>query len=207
MSTTSWDILICSIEHRTEQLAALLDTLGGQLQPGVRILVYRDNLEVRYGEKCQALLDRSDAEYVCFIDDDDSVHPDYVQRIVDALAHDPDYVGFCVAYTEDGERQVPVVHSLKCEGWVNGPDALLRDIVHFNPIRRSLALRARWAGGNGADRRWADELRAQNCVQSEVYVPAELYCYRHSSGDTFCAPREPLVEHPPRPEHEFVTWL
>jgi hypothetical protein len=59
-----------------------------------------------------------------------------------------------------------VFHTLKYGGWVNNPDALYRDIVHFNPIRRDLAIQGEWEGGDGADRRWADQLRALGCVKT-----------------------------------------
>jgi hypothetical protein len=45
---------------------------------------------------------------------------------------------------------MPVYHSLKYGGWVNNPEALYRDIVHFNPIRRDLAVQA--GGRAGAAR-------------------------------------------------------
>lgn len=202
-----WDILVCSIEHRTDQLDGLLKALAPQIVPGVGVRVFRDNLQTGYGEKCQALVESSDADYVSFIDDDDMVAPDFVASIVAALEHEPDYVGFNVLYTEDCVPQVPVVHSLEREGWHNEHDCLYRDLVHFNPIRRELALRSRWYGGNGADRQWADGLRAQACVREQVYIARELYQYRHSMADTFSAPRTPLTVHPPRPEYQFVQYL
>lgn len=201
------DILVCSIVHRTRQLTALLEELERQRRPGVGVRVFRDNLETGYGDKCQALLESSAADYVCFVDDDDMVAPYYVDEILAALESNPDYVGFHVAYTEDGVLQVPVIHSLRYREWRNLPTILERDIVHFNPIRRNLALRAKWEGGNGADRRWADQLRALGCVRVEAFVPAEIYHYQHTSYDTFEAPRSPMAEPPPRPDFAWVTWL
>lgn len=203
----TWDILICSIEHRTEMLTELLGELERQLLPGVGVRVFRDNLEVGYGEKCQRLLDSSEADYVSFLDDDDWIAEDFIASIMAALQERPDYVGFRVRYTSDGEPQVPVIHSLECDGWVNGPEALYRDIVHFNPIRRELATRSYWEGGDGADRRWADRLRALDCVKTQIFIDRELHHYRFRTAHTFTAPREPLTEHPPRPEADFVTWL
>lgn len=207
--TPTWDILICSIMHRTEMLDALLNEVGRQLVPGAGVRVFRDNLETGYGEKCQRLLDSSTADYVSFLDDDDWIADDFIEAIMTALQEQPDYVGFRVRYTQDGVPQVPVYHTLKYGGWVNNHEALYRDIVHFNPIRRDLATQSKWAGGDGADRHWADGLRNLGCVKNEVYIDRELHHYRHRSFDTFtvAAAQAPMAEHPPRPDAEFVTWL
>lgn len=208
MSPT-WDLLLCSIEHRTDMLTELLDELGRQRVPGVGVRVFRDNLETEYGEKCQRLLDSSKADYISFLDDDDWIEPDFIPTIMGALAERPDYVGFRVKWTEDGNPQLPVIHSLQYHGWVNGPDALYRDIVHFNPIRRDLAVQAPWEGGDGADARWASGLRALGCVKQEVFIDREMHHYRHRSWDTFNASsnQQPLTDHPPRPKARFVTWV
>ncbi len=204
---TTWDLLICSIEHRTASLTALLEALAPQIIPGVGVRIFRDNLEHGWTAKCQALIESSRADYVSYIDDDDLVAPDFVERIMFALEFRPDYVGFMVRYTEDGVKQVPVLHGLQHDGWHNTPEALFRDITDKNPIRRELALLSLWEGGNGADRVWADRLRALGVVKQQVFIPAELYYYQHTTADTFTAHREPLTEHPPRPEFSCATYL
>jgi hypothetical protein len=202
----TWDILIASIPHRDEMLTDLLTELGQQRTPGVGVIVYRDNLDLQYGDKCQKLLNASAAEYVSFLDDDDWIVGDFVKAIREALDKRPDYVGFNVDYTEDGVKQMPVYHSLRHSGWVNNPEALYRDIVHFNPIRRDLAVQGRWEGGCGADRRWADQLRGIGCVKTEVYIDRELHHYRHVGGSFTVPPR--LPDCPPRPDgFPFVIWI
>lgn len=203
----SYDILICSIEHRTDRLHDLLLKLAPQIKPRVGVKIYRDNLEHSYGEKCQALLESSSAEYVSFLDDDDMVPSDFVATVMLALRKRPDYVGFRVLFTENGAPQLPVYHSLQYDGWNDESDALYRDLVHFNPIRRTLSLMAGFEGGYAADRRWAERLRGLGCVKEEVFIDRELYEYRHAGGDTFMSRREPMPEHPARPEFSFVTYL
>lgn len=204
----TWDLLICAIPHRHDKLAALLAELGRQIRPGVGVRVYRDNLETAYGGKCQALVDSSAADYVSFVDDDDLVAPDFVRRVTAALAERPDYVGFPVRWTLDGVQQMPVEHSLRHGGWTSQPGRLLRDIVHFNPIRRDLALLGRWEGGYAADGRWADQVRASGQVQTEAWIPEPMYYYRNSAGDTFQSAREPWRgEIPELPAYEWLTVL
>ena len=201
----TWDILIASIVHRTDMLTTLLREFARQTldYPEVGIRVYRDNLEMEYGDKCQVLLDSSDADYVSFFDDDDWPADDFIESIVAALAEKPDYVGFNVHYTEDGQEMPPVYHSLQYDGWANGPDALTRDIVHFNPIRRELAVQGHWSGGCGADARWVQAIRGK--VKSEVYIPRDMIHYRHVGGSFTVPPK--LEEVPPRPPLDWVTWL
>lgn len=206
---STYDILICSIEHRADMLDALLAEIERQLVPGVGVRVFRDNLETEYGEKCQRLLDSSTADYVSFLDDDDWIEPDFIHTIMEVLEQRPDYVGFKVRWTTDGNPQLPVFHTLARGGWVDAPDALYRDIVHFNPIRRDLATQGTWAGGDGADRRWANQLRELGCVKTEIFIDREMHHYRHRAADTFVfsSVQQPLTDHPDRPDHEFVTWL
>lgn len=204
--TPTWDILICSIAHRTEMLVELLSELKRQLRPGVGVIVAWDNLEMGYGPKCQALQEASSADYICWLDDDDWVSREYVRKIRGALRLRPDYVGFEVLYTEDGVQQCPVYHSLEFGGWSNHAHALYRDIVHFNPIRRELALQARWVGGGGADIRWADQLRELGQVRTQVYLEGPPIHYYRKVGGGFTVPA-PMIEPPPRPNIKWVRWL
>ena len=201
----SYDILIGSMEERTLELTALLAELERQIQPGVGVIVCRDNLELEYGPKMQKLLEASQADYISFMDDDDWVAPDFISRIMTALQEDPDYVGFKVKYTVDGVPQVPVIHSLQYHGWQNFPDKLTRDLVHFNPVRRSLGIQSSWTGGYAADGRWTDGLRG--LVKTEVFIDEEMYYYQNSSTKSFLAPHAPVTERIPQPDFPWVTWI
>ena len=114
----TWDILIASIAHRTDMLTDLLAELKRQLVPGVGVLVYRDNRQQLYGPKCQRLYDASKADYVSMLDDDDWISEDYIQAVMEALREKPDYVGYKILYTEHGQPQIPIIHSLQYRGWV-----------------------------------------------------------------------------------------
>jgi len=195
---TTYDILIVSIPHRHELLCQLLAELGRQLTAwtDVQVRLYRDNLETSYGAKTRALLKASTADYVSCIDDDDMVAPDYIDRVCAALDTHPDYVGFPVRWTIDGEPQIPVMHSLRHHGWVDTPQWLIRDFVQFNPIRRELALLGDWDGGWGADRGWSDGVRARVAEQKlqlrEAWIDEPMYYYQDARGDNFSTQRGPL---------------
>lgn len=207
--TPTWDILVASIAHRTVMLTELLGELSRQLVPGVGVHVCRDNLQLNIGEKRSRLLASSTAEYIAFVDDDDMINLRYVELVTKALQSRPDYVGCKVRWTEDGQAQRPVYHSLTHRGWFHTPLGLYRDISHLNPIRRELAVRGTWSGDYAEDRRWAKSLRKQRCLKTEVWIDEELYWYRHKPQDGFpgSAAQAPLDEIPPLPDAPFVTWV
>jgi hypothetical protein len=208
-----WDILVTSVPHRHEKLAGLLAELDRQLSelfgPGpvwpAGVLLYRDNLQASYGAKTGALIRASAAEYVSCIDDDDLPEPGYAAWIWAALASRPDYVGYPVRWTRDGQPQARVEHSLRHGEWVNGEDVICRDISEKNPIRRELALLGPWEGGYEAEKRWAGAVRASGQCLTEVWVPEPLYWYREDTADTFTTSREPWAG--PLPELPSYPWL
>ena len=210
----TWDLLLPTMPHRHDQMCELLAEIHRQWQPGLGVLVYRDNMRrpgnASYG-KWQDLQEMSQAEYTSFISDDDWIAPDFVFRIMEALQDRPDYVGFPVRYTFDGKLMTPVEHSLRHDGWHDSPSLLSRDIVHYNPIRRDLALLATWQADHfGADRTWAAELRATGKVETEAWIPGQMYYYRETSnswsrwGGRNPGPLpEPQIE--PLPQYPWLT--
>jgi hypothetical protein len=206
---TTWDILTTSIPHRHEKLLELLKCLDEQMTyPGTGMILYRDDLEVAYGDKTQALIEASAADYVSCIDDDDLVAPDFVSRVMRALEAGPQYVGFNVRWTRDGVPQKPVIHSLSCGGWHDKPERLERDITQFNPIRRDLALLGKWAGGYEAERRWGNEVRNAQRVGDEDFIgPGEMYYYRECAQDTFKTDRQKLGHMPELPAYPWLRQI
>lgn len=212
--TARWDLLLPTIPHRHDLMCGLLAEIGRQWQPGLGVLVLRDNLQrphvASYG-KWQDLEEMSRAEYTSFISDDDWIAPDFVSRIMEALETGPDYVGFKVRYTVDGQRAGEVRHSLRYAGWEDGPELHTRDIAHYNPIRRDLALLATWqVTHQEADRTWSAALRATGKVRTEVFIDEEMYWYRET-GESWSRRLGswpgPLPEDqiPPMPEYPWLT--
>jgi hypothetical protein len=212
MADPTYDLLIATIPHRHGKLCELLAELGRQMVPGVGVRVFRSQYGVpRLPVKMQALLDSSAAEYVSWLDDDDWVAPDYLERVMKALAGRPDYVGFEVAYTRDGQPMGRIEHSLRHGRWDDQGGVLVRDITALNPIRRDLALLGKWdyEHDHGADGHWAWQVRQTGRVRDEVFIGEPMYHYRYCSGDSFRTRRLPVPEDqvPPLPAHEWLTVL
>lgn len=175
-----WSILILTQLARREYLARLLKLLAPQLhgkkrEIGLAIKLFDPFLSL--GANRQALVDGSHGEYVSFIDDDDLVAIDYVNKILPML-DGVDYVGFKLQYFQDGVPAKPTFHSLKhVAGWSEDENGYYRDISHVNPIRRELARLTRFEGGYGEDHRWADRLRELDVVKTERYIDEFMYLY------------------------------
>ena len=84
-----WSILISGIPERFHSvqplLYSLLETQGVARMPDVELIYLLDNRRRTVGSKRNTLLDAAKGEYIAFIDDDDSISPDYVARIYDTL--------------------------------------------------------------------------------------------------------------------------
>jgi hypothetical protein len=205
----TWQILIPTIPHRHDKLCALLAVLDAQVQPGVRVLVYRDNLQVSYAGKLQALYDAATADYVSSLADDDSVSPVFVTRVMDAIARSrPDQVGFRVLYTEAGVRQMPVIHSITTPGWGAGGAGLFRDHCYYNPVRRELAQQVKFRGPY-CDEEWAEDLRNLGIIKTEEFIDEEIFWYQRNPADNFHSARQPFPEDaiPPLPRYPWLDVL
>lgn len=84
-----WSVLICSIPERyhTVQplLLSLLEHQHMARMPDVELLMLLDNRRRSVGAKRNALLAAARGEYISFVDDDDEVARDYVQKLYRAI--------------------------------------------------------------------------------------------------------------------------
>ncbi len=137
-------ILICSTEKRAPFLRRLHDHLRNQVRKHprrVEIVVSIDRGEHSIGEKRNFLLQQAVGEYVAFVDDDDWVAHDYVDRVLRALEGRPDCLSLVGVMTTDGERPERFEHSLKYERWETLPGLHVRTPNHLNVVKRELALK------------------------------------------------------------------
>ncbi len=206
----TWQIGIPTVPHRHPKLCRLLEVLDAQMQPGVFVVLYRDNMQASYPVKCQALTDVATAEYVSIMSDDDLVCPDYLPRVMTALEARPDQVGFRVRYTEAGVLQAQVIHSLRCGGWYEDGTGFYRDICHFNPVRRELVQQVKFRG-LVCDVEFAADLRALGIIQTEEFIDDEIFYYQRDIADNFhslsqCAP-VPEQDILPLPSYPWLSSL
>ena len=182
-------ILIATVIERADRFAELYPELMAQAhinnvynENKVQVLFLCDNKEISIGAKRQKLLEMAQGEYVVFFDDDDFPESDYISGIMDALALNPDSVGFKIKMTTNGKDEKTCCHRFKYKDWAENVDGFdyVRGITHFNPVLCSLALQVGFKDMRfGEDKDYSDRL--MKLVQNEVYIDKVLFHYRYSN--------------------------
>ena len=152
-TTTSDPLLtICipSLATRAPLLARLLACLGRQPRAGdVEILIAVDDGQVTTGAKRNQLVAAARGAYVCHVDDDDLVAPDYLACILEAIEVHP---GVDAVYVRgqrrivDGAEAGVLTFDYGRPPNANGrivDDALWREIGHLAPSARRSPRRCR----------------------------------------------------------------
>ena len=173
-----WEILIATLCFRAPGLGRLFDALLPQVdavEGAVRVTALRNLGERPLAEIRQALLDQADAEYVCFIDDDDMVPDDYVATVL-PLLDGVDFIGWRMQVYFDGTPQKPTFHSLQHERWESG-NAWYGNVSHLNPVRLELARQASYLTGYPEDIRWSDKIA--KLAKTEHYVGDDKIMYHY----------------------------
>jgi len=189
-----WEILILTQPSRQHFLVQLYWLLNPQLKgKDVSVTTALFDPALTLGANREKMRQAATGDYISFLDDDDLVAANFVDRIF-PLLDGADQIGFNVKCFSDKAELGTAFHSLQHGRWyqtVNGrlggiPGGYYRDISHINPMRRELALRCPMAGGIGEDCRWANDIRALGIVKTEHYIDELLYFYlwRGNKNDT-----------------------
>ena len=202
-----WQILIPTIQHRTEIFTTLMESLAPQLEAAngeVEVLVFRDNLEANIGDKRQRLVDESTAEYINHVDDDDLLADDYVSTLL-PLMDGVDTVTYDLLVDAEGLPDgFTVKTSIEFTPYWYGTHKHC-DIGHLMPMRREIHSLGSWNGGWEDDLRWRDGVLGN--VKTENRVEKALYTYRVSNGSLWRGDRAPMPEPTPNPEFKYVRYI
>jgi len=178
MSNLRWSILVATIGHRRSEFLRLMDCLMPQVEkyPDIEVVAHFNNGEGAIGLIRKNLIATSSAEYISFIDDDDLVAPDYVDRVY-PLLDGVDYIGWKVRFTVNGEPQRQVIHSLEYNGWSQDDNGYYRDISHINPVKRELALEGTFMNSPqvGEDHAWSSSMSGK--LKTQHFIDDEMYYY------------------------------
>jgi glycosyltransferase involved in cell wall biosynthesis len=183
-------LLTPTIPGRETQLKALGEKLAAQIEDKpVEWLALCDNRARSIGGKRQALVDIAQGKYIAFVDDDDDVSDDYLEKLLAAAESNADVITF---------RQRAIYNGLESEvhfGINNqdGPFApggiTLRAPWHVCAWRRDVVHGCQFGLSNyGEDREWC--LQARKRVRTAHHIDAVLHTYRHDAATT-AAPESP----------------
>lgn len=175
-------ILIPTLTSRRHLLERLLDNLDNQ--PGrehVKVFKDEDAGQMTTGQKRNRLLEVSNGcDFCAFVDDDDLVSDDYIPRVLKAIESKPDVVGLEGIMTRGGHYPQRFVHSLRYTHWYDEgqfPNKVYyRNPNHLNPVRRELALAARFPYKfSGEDHDYSKALLP--LLKTEVFLEKPIYYY------------------------------
>ena len=178
-------ILVCTLDSRKDFLDRLKTILDPQVSKNselVELLIEQDSGAASIGRKRNNLLKRAQGEYVAFVDDDDIVSSDYVERILGALEGEPDCVGIHLLHFNDNTLAGFTYHSLDYRSWFQDKDTstgmmrYYRNPNHLNPIRREHALKVLFPEiSMGEDREYSKNILQY--LKTEKYIVEPIYYY------------------------------
>jgi glycosyltransferase involved in cell wall biosynthesis len=173
-------VCILSLPDRLNFLSSLLQELYSQpLQylKKTEILIAVDTKQYTIGEKRNQLLDAAKGKYITFIDDDDSISPNYLESIFKGIELGVDGIGITGMYA-------PVVGThkkFKCSKdyiWEEKPDAYYRSIQHICPIKTEIAKKVRYPHINFTeDKLYADSV--QPFINTDYKIEEVIYHYKY----------------------------
>lgn len=182
-------ILICSIERRKQKLQTLLNFLENQIiktkyENYVEILVELDDEKKSIGEKRNNLLSKSSGDYIVFIDDDDLVSTNYIEKIVNSIQENSDCIGFKGRIEQNGEMCL-FTNSLKIKNKYSLNKQYFSHICHINPIKASIAKQYRFLDKFfGEDKSWLKKILDSELLKTETFIDEEMYFYSPSGEDS-----------------------
>ena len=174
-------ILICSLHKRRALLVRLLNIIDPQFRhrTDVECLTNTDDGMKSVGTKRNELLQQAKGDYICFIDDDDTVSENYVELILKACESGPDCVGIEGIITFDGKNPKKFIHSIQYKEWYEKDGIYYRNPNHLSPVKRILALKAKFPSKYfGEDKDYSMNLLPH--LKTEVYIPNPIYFYHYS---------------------------
>lgn len=156
-------VLICTLPEpfRDRKVNDLFKKLTYQAaNKSVQILYLGDNKSMTVGEKRNHLMDIAKGERIIFVDDDDKISDNYINKLLEYCNLDYDCISIGVRMTEQGENEKIYDYTFKqnINKRENGIRIAGRIPNHLCLWRKSVALRVRFVDRNlGEDHIWAEQ--------------------------------------------------
>lgn len=183
-------IMILSCPSRRKfHLQRILDSVEAQIasytKAEVEVLVFYDNKKRSVGEKRNNMVEMSNGKYVTFLDDDDAVADNYVQRICDVLLENPtlDSLTFGCKYTDVNTNETFMCYYSKDIPKRSTVDGVcyIPGHPHIAPVKREIAISNKYKHTNfGEDTDWSNRMCA--LVKTELIISDALYFYNFDRG-------------------------
>jgi len=176
-------ILICSvdIEERQIKLNKLISELNRQISKNyaeeiIEVIVDTDNMNKSVGQKRNDLIQKSQGEFICFIDDDDFISENYLSSILYNLNSGIDILLIGIEHIVNGVNQTKILPSLYIDNLNTGEAVLKTNHFHLCPHKKSIAERVLFDCINFAE----DMIYSQKMVKhinNSYVLSTPLYIY------------------------------
>ena len=187
-------ILTASIPERSGQRAILTERIAEQIGDlPVEHLSFIDNRKRSIGAKRDALLRIARGTFIAYVDDDDTVSPDYVEALVAAIkiaitptASPTDQVDVITfeQFARVDDAQAKIVFRLRQQNQPFVPNTEVpRAAWHVCAWRRSVAIFSHFPESNyGED--WAFAEPLNRIARASIHLDKVLHYYRFNSATT-----------------------
>ncbi len=184
-------ILVCSLHTRyktflpkiQEQLYGQLSKLSEDDQARVEIIVLTDNKTIMLGNKRNKLVELAQGKYIVFVDDDDRIASDYIQKILDGTKKKADSIVFKAEVSLNGEPPKLCHYSKDVKRDYNHRDGYYRIPNHICCIKRELALKSKFPNVlYGEDDAYSKGLLPH--LKTEHKIDKVLYYYDYHDSTT-----------------------
>lgn len=181
--TPQLSILIPTLPNRINMLYRLLGILQPQLKE-YKIEVLLDSTRgITIGEKRNRMLDQAKGDYICYIDDDDSISGDYVDKVMQGIFKGVDCCSLNGLYRPDNAREQLFVHSIKYKDFYEEDGILVRCPNHLNVVKREHALACKFPDWDRSeDSQYAFRLRDAGLLKTEHVIEGVIYNYEYNSN-------------------------
>jgi len=179
------EILIPSITEREGKLEALLTRLAGLIGTDYRVTVSVniDNREKSTGQKRNELLQDAEADYVCFLDDDDDVSDRYIEWLIKAAESGKDCASLIGSIELHKDYWRPFFHTIKYNRYFEDENGYYRPPNHLNLIRREIAQNFTFPEITvSEDTAWAMKICDAQVLKTEFTIPETIYYYKYFKG-------------------------
>ena len=194
MSKIKLSILICTVPERTITLDELIIDLNHQIGAGpIEFKYLGDNKRQSVGSKRKDLLAIARGEWLCFVDDDDFVHENFVEIALNAIDSNPDKKVICFTGTQTTNGNADLGFKFNRKYGSNmritdeGPQ--FRGMIpnHLCIWKSDIARREKFPDINlTEDHRWASAMMDHYTEDDQVLLPDSLYHYEYNKMTSQC---------------------